>query len=116
MRNVYSLLAACLLVTLALASCQNSGADTNPKPSSNAAAPAVAGKQETTTPADGVKRISIDDARVALDKGTAIMVDVRDPNAYKSSHIKGSINIPGAQVGERSQELPKDKTIILYCS
>ncbi|HEX8844938.1 MAG TPA: rhodanese-like domain-containing protein [Pyrinomonadaceae bacterium] len=68
------------------------------------------------TPDDGVRRITTVELRDALSKGTAIVVDVRSADTYKQNHIKGSINIPAAQVASRLDELPRDKMIVTYCS
>jgi rhodanese-related sulfurtransferase len=65
---------------------------------------------------DGVKRLTKDELRAALDKGTAIVVDVRPAQAYQQTHIKGAIHIPLEQVGARTGELPRDKMIVTYCS
>src|ERR1044071_970379 len=41
-----------------------------------------------------VSRVPVDQAKAALDSGIAIFVDVRTPDAFAASHIKGAINIP----------------------
>lgn len=67
-------------------------------------------------PADGVRRVTVDELRAALEKGTAIVIDVRGEDQYKAGHIKGALWIPGDQIGSRAKELPKDKLIVAYCS
>ena len=119
MRSYFAGFAALLLVTLALAACQNAGADkpvSAPNNPTSTAATTPAAQQTPAEPADGVKRMPIDEARAAVEKGTAVIIDVRDANSYQSSHIKGSINIPYAEIADRIKELPKDKTAVLYCS
>ncbi len=70
-----------------------------------------------TSPAgDGAARITVTDLREALDKGTAYVVDVRTDDQYKSGHIKGSVHIPEMEIAARAGELPRDKTIVTYCS
>ena len=66
--------------------------------------------------ADDAPRISLADAKKDFDAGSAIFVDTRDEAAYKSEHIKGSINISMNAVEAKYTELPKDKKIIAYCS
>jgi rhodanese-related sulfurtransferase len=51
-----------------------------------------------------------------MEKGTAVVIDVRSPESYKTGHIKGSINIPETEIVRRKDELPRDKKIVLYCS
>lgn len=46
----------------------------------------------------------------------AILVDVREKDEYKLSHIPGAINLPLSEI-KRSEEVLKDKNqpIFLYC-
>ena len=65
-----------------------------------------------------VPRVSIEETKVALAAGAAIIVDVRGPQAYDVSHIPGALNI---QLGEfetnpTGLDLAKDQWIITYCS
>lgn len=61
-------------------------------------------------------RISLADAKKDYDAGTAIIVDVRDVNAYKNEHVKGALNITLADLEANLDKLPKGKKIIAYCS
>jgi 3-mercaptopyruvate sulfurtransferase SseA len=65
---------------------------------------------------DEAKRISLKDAKDAVDAGTAVIIDARAEAAYKSEHIKGSISMPADEVEKRYGELPKNKQLIFYCS
>jgi 3-mercaptopyruvate sulfurtransferase SseA len=79
--------------------------------------PTPAGQAQTQpTPADGVRRVTVEELRAALEKGTAIVIDVRGDDSYKAGHIKGALSIPGNEIANRTKELPKDKLIVLYCS
>lgn len=62
------------------------------------------------------KRISLADAKSAFDKGEAFFIDTRSANAFENEHIEGAINIPSSKVDDRYKEVPKDKTVIVYCS
>ena len=64
---------------------------------------------------DEVPRITLDEAKAAFDKGTAIFIDARAAEAYKDGHIKGAISVPIGSTDDFST-LPKGKTIIVYCS
>ena len=44
-----------------------------------------------------------------------VLVDVRLRGAARTWQIPGSLEIPATQIGERLNELPKDKMIVLYC-
>jgi hypothetical protein len=68
------------------------------------------------TPEDGVRRITPAEAREALDKGKAIIIDVRGDASYNAGHVKGALSISVNDIGSRAGELPRDKMIITYCS
>jgi rhodanese-related sulfurtransferase len=65
---------------------------------------------------DEAKRISVAEAKEALAKGTAVLVDVRGSEAYRAEHAKGALSIPLSEVAGRAGELPNDKLIITYCT
>ncbi len=44
------------------------------------------------------------------------LLDVRSPTSYAEGHLPTAINIPLAQLAEKLGTLPKDKTIVTYCS
>lgn len=63
-----------------------------------------------------VERVSISDARAAVEKGEAVFVDVRKAGQYQSGHIAGALSLPEAEIPTRGSSLPKGKKIIAYCS
>jgi 3-mercaptopyruvate sulfurtransferase SseA len=116
MRLLISLLAACMIGVMALAAC-NSNDGSGSKSAANANNPSVANVPKAPgTPADGVRRITTVELRNALDKGEAVVIDVRNDVSFKTGHIKGSQLIPAADIGAHASELPKDKLIVTYCS
>lgn len=72
--------------------------------------------QVDTTHADGVRRITIKDFEELRRKGDAFVVDVRNQAQYDQGHIPGAKLIPSAQILNHISELPRDKTIVTYCS
>ena len=70
----------------------------------------------TSTPNDGVRRVTTDEARAMAERGEAVIVDVRAQAQYDQSHIKGSICVPRTEIDKRLAQLPKDKLIIFYCA
>jgi predicted sulfurtransferase len=74
------------------------------------AAPQAAPTQETA------RRIPAAEARQALAKGQAVLVDVRAKESYDASHAEGALSIPLSDIGSRAGELPKDKLVITYCT
>ena len=65
-----------------------------------------------------VPRVSLEEAKLALDRGAAILVDVRSPDAFEASHIAGAISVPLGAIEIDLAEVPlnKDQWIITYCT
>lgn len=63
-------------------------------------------------------RISVDELNSLLDnQADIVLVDVRISDEYYASHISGAISMRFPdEMQVRYTELPRDKTIILYCS
>ena len=78
--------------------------------------PLAVASPATKPPADGVRRVTVTELKDMLAKNEAVVIDVRAEEAYKTAHIKGAKLIPEAEVAKRSDELPKDKLIVTYCS
>jgi 3-mercaptopyruvate sulfurtransferase SseA len=88
-------------------------------PQPPAAEPAATQTPATQAPADSLesaRRISAAEARQALAKGEAVLVDVRPKEAYDSGHAQGAISLPLSELSSRAGELPKDKLVITYCT
>ncbi len=66
----------------------------------------------------GVSRITVEEAKVALDSAGAVIVDVRSADAYAASHVEGAINIPLGYFETDIANVPleKDQWIITYCT
>lgn len=65
---------------------------------------------------DGVRRITPAEARAAVERGKAIIIDVRGEGSWNAGHVKGARWIPLNDILSRTGELPRDKMIIAYCS
>ena len=65
-----------------------------------------------------VPRVPLEQAKVALDSGAAVIVDVRSAQAYEASHIPGAISIPLSEIeaNPNGLKLDKDQWIITYCT
>jgi len=66
------------------------------------------------SPNDELPEIAVDEAieRVA---GGALLIDVREQDEWDAGHITGATLIPSSQLQSRWQEIPTDKTVIVYC-
>jgi 3-mercaptopyruvate sulfurtransferase SseA len=67
---------------------------------------------------DEVPRVDVNVAKTAFDSGQAIIVDVRNPEAYAASHVAGAISIPleEFEINIASMDLGKEQWIITYCT
>ncbi len=61
------------------------------------------------------KCISIDEAKVLIDKGGATIADIRDAGTHLSGNIENSINIQKETMEEFLSTADKDKPLIVYC-
>ena len=110
MRPILSLVAIMVFGGLVLTACNSAEQKPGSTPSAGsapAAAPAFA---------DGVRRITPIELRDMLARNEAIAIDVRTDDAYNVAHIKGAKLIHDSEVAKRSDELPKNKLIVTYCS
>jgi hypothetical protein len=64
------------------------------------------------------ERVTVNELKGLLDKkADIVVVDVRDKAGYDIGHIPGAVSMPLPDgINARHGELPKDKTIILYCA
>ena len=101
-----------VLAALVLAACNATDtpvAINSAKPGDSASAP------QTANP-DGARRITIEEFEALMKEGKAFVVDVRNQAAYDLGHIPGSRLIPAGEILNHLSELPRDKTIVTYCS
>ena len=65
-----------------------------------------------------VPRVTVEEAKAALDSGAAIIVDVRSQDAYDASHVAGALFVPLGEFETNiaGVDLPKDEWIITYCT
>lgn len=62
-----------------------------------------------------VREISVEDARIRLEEGSATFVDVRDPWSYDEAHIPGAIRINDAEVDAFVSSADKQRPLVVYC-
>jgi hypothetical protein len=65
-----------------------------------------------------VPRVTIEEAKAAIDNGEAIVVDVRRARDYQAGHIPGAIHIPLDEIeaNPTGLDLGEDQWIITYCT
>ena len=126
MRLTVSLSAAIVLALLLLTACNS----TEQSHSSPAAAGVAASNNASTAqqgpvnppptdanaPGDGVRRITTVELKNMVDKGQAVIVDVRGDEAWAQGHIHGARHITTDKILAEAESLPRDKTIVTYCT
>jgi hypothetical protein len=63
-----------------------------------------------------VERVSVGEARAALDEQRAVFLDVRVASDYERSRIPGAVSIPLGELEQRYAELDPQDWIITYCT
>jgi rhodanese-related sulfurtransferase len=53
--------------------------------------------------------------RSLISTDAVLVVDVRPREEFDAGHIVGAISIPLAELDDRIKDLPREKTIVLYC-
>jgi 3-mercaptopyruvate sulfurtransferase SseA len=122
MRLSVPLTLSCVLALALLAACSphdgsapaTGVAAQNPQ-SANSSSPSQA--QTPAPEGDGVRRVTQEELRAAMEKGGVVAVfDVRDKASYEAGHIKGAKLVPFDLVDQRLGEFPKDRLIVTYCA
>ena len=65
---------------------------------------------------DPFERINVETAKQLIEKGTLLVVDVRESREWEQGHIAESIHIPLATLMSRPRELLQQDGIIFVCS
>lgn len=62
--------------------------------------------------------VSLDAAREALDKSTALVIDIREPSEHATGVAQGAKLIPMSQLNQRIGEIPKNskQAVLLICN
>jgi hypothetical protein len=110
-RKGWALAGGVLLAVAAPAFAAPQGSKPAPSLTLPAAAPAAPPATQETA-----RRISATEARQALAKGTAVLVDVRSKEAFDARHAQGALSVPLSDLGSRAGDLPKNKLVITYCT
>lgn len=65
----------------------------------------------------GVRHLSAEEAKAYLGKDDVLFLDVRLPIELRlQGTIRSALNIPSGDLPERLAEIPKDKSIVTFCS
>ena len=64
-------------------------------------------------------RITVDEVKQRLDRGEQFaFIDTRNPQAWSEAETKlpGAIRITADEVDKHLDEIPRDRTVITYCT
>src|SRR6187551_927393 len=60
------------------------------------------------------REISRDEAQKSIEDG-AQLVDVRADHEWEAGRIAGATHLPLAELAQRTEEIDKDRPVVLYC-
>jgi len=64
-------------------------------------------------------RVTVDEVKERMDRGEAFtFVDTRNPKAWAEADTKlpGAIRIPADEAEQQLDQIPRDRTVITYCT
>ena len=61
------------------------------------------------------EKVTIDELRDRLRTGKALLIDARPVVEYQAGHLPRAISIPLDELERRLDELPRNRTLIVYC-
>ena len=64
-------------------------------------------------------RVTLDEVRERMDRGEPLVfLDTRNPQAWGESDTKlpGAIRVPADELEQHLDEIPRDRTVITYCT
>jgi Rhodanese-like domain len=106
-----------IMIVGAVLSIENRGSRTSAMPGNFSIARATLQAQSTSSiPNPNVPRISLQETQDKLEKGQAVLIDVRSKSSYDKAHAAAALSIPEEEIDARLDELPKDKDWIFYCT
>lgn len=62
-----------------------------------------------------IPEVTLSEVTDRVDAKEVTLLDVRSEGEWKSGHAPGSLNIPVAEVDQRLDEIPGDRSIVVYC-
>lgn len=60
--------------------------------------------------------VTVHRAKAMLDRGEAVLIDVREVWEWVTTRIPGATLIPMGEVAQRVNEIPQDRTVIVHCA
>lgn len=70
----------------------------------------------TSIPSGYFTITKVAELKTQLKNTQTVLVDVREPSEYQSGHIPNAINIPLRTLAQTLNKIPRDRSVVLYCS
>ncbi len=67
-------------------------------------------------PLSSIPRISVEEAHRRFVDRSAVFVDVRRASDFEEVHVLGAFSTPMYSQREKLFQLPRDRTLVLYCA
>jgi rhodanese-related sulfurtransferase len=64
---------------------------------------------------EDTEAVGTDELLRRLDRGDAVVLDVRPVPEYAGGHLPGAVHIPLEELADRLAELPRDREVVAYC-
>lgn len=65
--------------------------------------------------ASAAQTVTYDDVVAGLQKGSIVLVDIREPNEFVAGHVPGAVNLPLSSLTPAALPKPADKTVVIMC-
>ncbi|HEV3469245.1 MAG TPA: rhodanese-like domain-containing protein [Pyrinomonadaceae bacterium] len=92
------------------------GANAGGTPAASKNAAGTNAQAPVQPPPNVVRRVTVAETKELVERGEAVIVDVRTKEQYDGGHIKGAVSLPRTELAARASELPKDKLLVFYCA
>ena len=63
----------------------------------------------------GVKTVTVDELADKLAQGKQVLIDVREPYEFAAGHVKGAVNVPLGQLGDKLSRFDPHAETYVIC-
>lgn len=59
--------------------------------------------------------VDVHAAKQMIDRGEAVVLDVREPDEWAAGHIRGAVHVPLSALAQARDTLPPDRLVLAVC-